>query len=65
MTRRLQGECRSTVALRLVYQMVAKLLSSIWLHTWTDTSKERELVGRCAAPGRAENFLVAGRVDTA
>ncbi|HEX2419054.1 MAG TPA: hypothetical protein VHJ83_13190 [Micromonosporaceae bacterium] len=27
--------------------------------------KSNELAGRCAAPGRAENFVVAGRVDTA
>jgi hypothetical protein len=25
--------------------------------------KTNELIGRCAAPGRAENFVVAGRVD--
>ena len=28
-------------------------------------SKSNELIGSCAAPGRAENFVVAGRVDTA
>ena len=28
-------------------------------------SKTNELIGSCAAPGRAENFVVAGRVDTA
>ena len=27
--------------------------------------KSNELIGSCAAPGRAENFVVAGRVDTA
>ena len=27
--------------------------------------KTNELIGSCAAPGRAENFVVAGRVDTA
>ena len=27
--------------------------------------KTNELIGRCAAPGRAENFVVTGRVDTA
>jgi hypothetical protein len=27
--------------------------------------KSNELFGRCAAPRRAENFILAGRVDTA